>query len=168
MEAINLSGTVASMASFPLATIPVVAFLALKYWGFDVNGWIKTLLVTIFLIGASAYIVDVCDRFGWNIPSQIESMLSQEIKQPQTIPALPSQRELPPLIGIGPNGSVGPMFLGFNAFCGDAPILSVNGAVKGLTIEHNATGISEQNCPIQSIAPSQPTTPPGSKSKLKQ
>ena len=37
------------------------------------------------------------------------------------------------------------MFLGFNAFCGDAPILSVNGAVKGLTIEHNATGISEQN-----------------------
>lgn len=76
MEAINLSGTVASMASFPLATIPVVAFLALKYWGFDVNGWIKTLLVTIFLIGASAYIVDVCDRFGmeYSLSNRIDAL----------------------------------------------------------------------------------------------
>jgi hypothetical protein len=65
IDAINLAGAVASVLSYPLIAIPLIAFLVIYKRGDEMrrgrNFWLYGLLV----VGLAAYAVDIADRFGW-------------------------------------------------------------------------------------------------------
>lgn len=64
LKLLNLSGVIASIASFPLVIVPVGIYLFIQHRGPEMRPWQKKALGVTFALGICAYAVDVADRFG--------------------------------------------------------------------------------------------------------
>jgi hypothetical protein len=65
LDAINLSGSVASILSFPAVAIPL--FLGLILPTARIKRW-RRLIVILLVLGFAAYVVDLSDRFDFPLP----------------------------------------------------------------------------------------------------